>query len=112
MRKDLVHETIVEDGLEVGLLPGALDHLSTPSLRDRFKKTATYARLAAEQAMSSGRRPTVPTLLTNPARRTAYVYVKAGGYRDGWRGMLWSLNCGLEQALIGWHLLARGRRRG
>jgi glycosyltransferase involved in cell wall biosynthesis len=111
MRKELVHETIVEEGLEVGLLTGALDHLSTPSLRDRLKKTATYARLAAEQAMRSGRRPGVHTLLANPVRRTAYVYVKAEGYRDGWRGLLWSLNCGLEQALIGWHLLARGKRR-
>lgn len=110
MGQDLVHETIVEDGLRVGLLTGALDHLSTPSFRDRLKKTATYARLAAEQAVRTGRQPGPLALLTNPVRRTAYVYVKAEGYRDGWRGMLWSLTCGLEQALIGWHLLA-GRRR-
>jgi len=110
LRNDLVHEVIEDRNLKVRQLESAINHFSSPSLSFKFAKLRRYARLSAEQAVQRSEVPSVPELLTRPARRVAYVFVRAQAYRDGWRGVVWSLVCGLEQVLISWHLLTRRSR--
>jgi uncharacterized protein YqiB (DUF1249 family) len=103
IRNDLVHEVIEYSNLTVQQLESAIDHFSSPSLSVKLAKLRLYARLSAEV-------PSLLEIVTRPARRVAYIYLKAHAYRDGWRGAVWSLVCGLEQLLIGWHLLTRRMR--
>jgi glycosyltransferase involved in cell wall biosynthesis len=109
LRNDLVHEVIEDRYLKVRQLESAINHFSSPSLRVKLAKLRRYARLSASQRIQRGEVPSTFELLTRPARRVAYVYIRARAYRDGWRGVVWSLVCGFEQVLISWHLLA-GRR--
>jgi (heptosyl)LPS beta-1,4-glucosyltransferase len=107
LRQVLVHESIEDAGLDVGWLTNPIDHLSSPRLSTRITKARRYARLAAAEVARSGRvsELSVTRLLTNPLRRMAYVFLKAGGYRDGWRGAAWAVICGLEQALFAVHIV-------
>jgi glycosyltransferase involved in cell wall biosynthesis len=109
LRSDLVHEVIEDRDLTVRQLDSAIDHFSSPSLSFKLAKLRRYARLSAEQAVQRHEVPPVRELLTRPVRRLAYVYVKADGYKDGWRGIVWALVCGLEQVLISRQLLTRRR---
>ena len=117
LRQVLVHESIDDAGLDVGRLENPIDHLSSPSLRTRITKARRYARLAAAEVARSGQisEPSLTRLLLNPFRRLAYVYLKAGGYRDGWRGLAWAVMCGFEQGLFAVHMVriraTRGHRR-
>jgi glycosyltransferase involved in cell wall biosynthesis len=110
LRKDLVHEVIEDRNLNVRQLKSAIDHFSSPSVSFKLTKLRRYARLSAEQAIQRNEVPPIRELLTRPVRRIAYVYVKAEGYKDGWRGIVWALVCGLEQLLISGHLLTRRAR--
>jgi glycosyltransferase involved in cell wall biosynthesis len=110
IRNDLVHEAIEYSNLTVQPLESAIDHYSSPSLSVKLAKLRRYARLSAEQRIQRDEVPSTLEIVTRPARRVAYVYIKAHGYRDGWRGAVWSLVCGLEQLLISWHLLTRRLR--
>jgi glycosyltransferase involved in cell wall biosynthesis len=110
IRNDLVHEAIDDRNLKVRQLESAIDHFSTPSLGFKLAKLRRYARLSAMQSIQRGEVPSVLELLTRPARRVAYIYLKAQAYRDGWRGFVWSLVCGFEHVLISWHLLTRKMR--
>jgi glycosyltransferase involved in cell wall biosynthesis len=102
LRGTLVHESIDETNLELATLDGAIDHFSTPTLRSRWQKLHRYARLTVEESRRRGGLWSIPIMrsLLFPLRRIAYVYLRQHGYRDGWRGLLWALMCGCEQALI------------
>ena len=101
LRKILLHESIDDTGLELGSLEGPIDHFSTPTVRSRLRKIHRYARLVARSRPAEVQRSTpFGRSLTFPFRRIAVVYLRQRGYRDGWRGLLWALVCGCEQALI------------
>lgn len=109
-------ETIITDGMTTATLAGDLDHFSTPSLRTRLAKNRRDAVLAAEEADLSGRLSEIGwgSLFITPLRRIAAVYIRQDGWRDGWRGALWSALHGWEHVLIlryvGARKLARRRR--
>lgn len=110
-------ETIVTDGMTTATLAGDLDHYSTPSVRSRMAKNRRDAILAAEENERTGRLDEIgwAHLLSLAPRRFAAVYLREAGWRDGWRGALWSGLHAWEHLLILRHVgarkLARARAR-
>ncbi|MBO6518143.1 MAG: glycosyltransferase family 2 protein [Bacteroidia bacterium] len=77
---DYVHETLVVDPrVEIIDLEGNIDHFTIKSPEDHIKTVEKYARLAAEKAISSGKklRP-LPSLLSAIAHFIKLFFIKLG----------------------------------
>ena len=84
-----VHEVAAVDG-EIGHLERPLIHHNYRSLGEFVEKQRYYARFAAEQMRREGV-PRLRALAGQPARELKRRYVGLQGYRDGWRGLVFSL---------------------
>lgn len=82
-----VHENLV-DTADVGSLNGTLIHYPYRDLPHQVSKIATYARWAAQDMRSRGRRASVVDLLARPAWRFFRDYVVYSGWRDGSAGFI------------------------
>jgi glycosyltransferase involved in cell wall biosynthesis len=82
-----VHENLeVLD--DVGTLDGALLHYPYHDVAHQVSKIAKYARWAADDLRSRGRRPRLWDLVVRPPWRFARDYVFLGGWRDGAPGFV------------------------
>jgi len=82
-----VHENLeVLD--DVGTLDGALLHHPYRDVSHHVSKVATYARWAADDLRSRGRRPRLWDLLVRPAWRFVRDYFLMSGWRDGGPGFV------------------------
>jgi glycosyltransferase involved in cell wall biosynthesis len=82
-----VHENLeVLD--DVGTLDGALLHHPYRDLSHQVSKVATYARWAADDMRSRGRRPRVWDLILLPPWRFVRDYFVMSGWRDGGAGFV------------------------
>lgn len=82
-----VHENLAT--LErVGQLDGALLHYPYRDVSHQVSKIATYARWAAEDLRSRGRKTKLSDLLVRPAWRFVRDYLVLSGWRDGAPGFV------------------------
>jgi glycosyltransferase involved in cell wall biosynthesis len=82
-----VHENLeIHD--DVGTLDGALLHYPYRDVSHQVSKVATYARWAADDLRSCGRRPRLRDLLIRPAWRFFRDYLLMSGWRDGGPGFV------------------------
>ena len=82
-----VHESL-ELLDDVGMLEGALIHHPYRDVSHQVSKIATYARWAADDLRTRGRRPRLRDLLVRPAWRFVRDYVVMSGWRDGAPGFV------------------------
>jgi glycosyltransferase involved in cell wall biosynthesis len=106
-----IHEHVSVDG-PVQRLDGDLEHRAYRSLADQLTRLERYARLMAEYEHARGRRARLWNLLLNPAWRFVRGYWLRGGFRDGWRGLIyaWVEANYVRQKFIKLWLLERGQR--
>ena len=94
----LVHETMEVDGT-VGTLKPDLIHFSYVTIDDYVRKMVPYARSAARQKFSEGRRFRASDLLFNPTLRFLKMYLLQQGFRDGLHGFVLSVLTACSSAL-------------
>lgn len=82
-----VHERLEVAG-PIGRLEGTVEHHSYRSLEEHQQRMQKYARLWAEEAHGAGKHASVAKLVFNPPWRFVRGYVLRGGFRDGWRGLV------------------------
>lgn len=85
-----VHENLA-DASDVGTLRGTLMHYPYRDFPHQVTKIATYARWAAEDMRSRGRRASMLDLLARPTWRFVRDYVVYSGWRDGSAGFIVSV---------------------
>jgi len=85
-----VHENLAVRDC-VGRLDGALLHYPYRDVTHQVSKIATYARWAADDLRSRGRRATLGDLLVRPAWRFVRDYLLLSGWRDGTPGFVVSV---------------------
>ena len=85
-----VHEGL-DYGGPVGTLAGVVDHDSYRSLQHHLAKVATYAQWGADDLYAKGKRATWSHLFARPAWRFVRAYVIDGNWRDGRRGLVFSV---------------------
>lgn len=83
---DFVHEWVKVDGT-AERFAGDLLHFPYRNWADHVQRIDRYTRLAAESAVSSGRRANVLKLLFAPPLTFLKAFLLRGGFLDGWRGM-------------------------
>ena len=84
-----IHEHVEVDGAVV-TLAGDLEHHAYRSLDDQLQRLDRYARMMAAHMHAAGRRARIASILLNPAWRFLRGYVLRGGFRDGWRGLVYA----------------------
>jgi glycosyltransferase involved in cell wall biosynthesis len=82
-----VHEAVVVDG-RVGRLVAPLEHFTYDSVGEFFVRMERYARLAADELWSAGRRARVTDLTLRPVWTFLRMYALQRGFVDGWRGLV------------------------
>lgn len=82
-----VHESVGVEG-RVERLAGHLEHRSYRDVSDFLARADRYSTLAAEEAVTQGRRAGAADLLLRPLGRFVGMYVVGRGFLDGWRGFL------------------------
>ena len=85
---DAVHERVVVNRGDVGTLSGDLLHESAESLDHYFAKQNRYSSLAAETALTLGKRASVAQLLLSPIVRFVKFYFLRLGFLDGVPGLV------------------------
>jgi glycosyltransferase involved in cell wall biosynthesis len=95
---DQVHEKVITSGT-IGTLQGDLLHESAESLEAYLGKQNRYSTLAAEEALTSGKRATIVHLLLSPILRFIKFYFLRMGLLDGLPGLVHILvGCGASFA--------------
>jgi glycosyltransferase involved in cell wall biosynthesis len=84
-----IHEAASVDGA-VLRLPGDLIHYPYRSLMQQLAKTQRYAQMMAEHEFARGKRASWSKLVLAPAWRFWRGYLLRGGFRDGWRGLVYA----------------------
>src|SRR5487761_2106559 len=84
-----IHEHVEVDGA-VATLAGDLEHHAYRSLDDQLQRLERYARMMAAHLHDAGRRARRVNILINPAWRFLRGYLLRGGFRDGWRGLVYA----------------------
>jgi len=109
-----VHEGLAPVGV-VQPLSGDLVHLVATSWREAVADAWRYARLEAGQ-LNSPRSPgaALKGALIRPLVKLGYRWTVDGGWRDGWRGLVYIwLDCATDSVVWLRHLLGRrGHERG
>jgi glycosyltransferase involved in cell wall biosynthesis len=85
-RGDYVHETLEVDG-KVERLRGDIMHYTVRDASEHHMRMDRYTTLAAEQADSQGRRPSIPWMLVSPALVFIRSYIFKLGFLDGVPGL-------------------------
>ncbi|HWE52081.1 MAG TPA: glycosyltransferase family 2 protein [Bryobacteraceae bacterium] len=76
-------------GSEIGTLRNAILHNDAPTLSRRFRDLDRYTRYEATELRKKGTPFRWYDLLLRPWAGFLYRYVWLGGYRDGWRGLIY-----------------------
>lgn len=84
---DAVHEKVVTGG-PVGELSGDLLHDSAESIETYLTKQNRYTSIAAQEALSVGKRASTSKLLLSPALRFVKFYLLRLGFLDGVPGLV------------------------
>jgi glycosyltransferase involved in cell wall biosynthesis len=84
-----VHEAVQADG-PVGRLNGLLLHYTYESMEQYLEKLNRYTSLAAEDAVTQGKRTSLPMALIRAKLMFVRMWALKGGWRDGWEGLLLS----------------------
>jgi SAM-dependent methyltransferase len=107
-----VHEGIWPMG-PVQSFSGDLDHELAGSLWEAVRDTWSYARAeAAQLSPPRGMGPYLSGMVARPLAKLAYRLTVAGGWRDGWRGVLHIALESISDVLVwGQALLRRGDER-
>ena len=84
-----IHEHVEVDGA-VATLAGDIEHHAYRSLDDQLQRLDRYARMMAAHMHAAGRRAHIANILLNPAWRFLRGYLLRGGFRDGWRGLVYA----------------------
>lgn len=84
-----IHEAASVDG-RINTLKGDLIHFPYRSLEQQLAKTQRYARMMAEHEFARGKRASWSKLVLAPAWRFWRGYLFRGGFRDGWRGLVYA----------------------
>jgi glycosyltransferase involved in cell wall biosynthesis len=84
-----IHEHASVDG-SVTTLAGNLEHVPYRSLSDHLDRIERYARMMAEHMHANGRKASLVNIVVNPFWRFVRGYVLRGGFRDGWRGLIYA----------------------
>jgi glycosyltransferase involved in cell wall biosynthesis len=105
-----IHEHASVDGA-VQTLSGDLEHFAYRSLSDQLARLERYARMMAEHLHARGRRAHVYNVVFNPFWRFVRGYLLRGGFRDGWRGLVYAYVEAnyVRQKFIKLWLLERGK---
>lgn len=85
---DLVHETVVVAGGEVGRLDGDLHHESAESLASYLDKQNRYTSLQADAMFAAGKRASWFKLVGSPLVRFFRFYILRLGCLDGRAGLI------------------------
>jgi glycosyltransferase involved in cell wall biosynthesis len=84
---DYVHETLAVDG-RVERLAGELLHYTVGSASEHHQRLDRYTTLAAREAYSRGKRPSLWSLLIVPRLVFLRSYILKLGFLDGWQGLV------------------------
>lgn len=85
-----VHEVATVSGESV-VLTGHIRHLNIETFTELWRKQADYARREAQTYQREGRRTRLRNYLGAPLREFRYRYIRNGGWRDGWVGLVLAL---------------------
>lgn len=85
--EDVVHEKVLTN-VPIGTLAGDLYHESAESLESYLDKQNRYSTLAAQTALSAGKRSSVSHLLLSPLLRFVKFYFLRAGFLDGVAGFV------------------------
>lgn len=105
-----VHEVATVAG-ETMRLRGHLTHLNIETFAELWHKQAAYARREAATMAQAGRTVRWRNYVGAPLREFRYRYIRNGGWRDGWVGLVLA-SVMAWFALISFVELARLHRRG
>ncbi len=94
----LVHETLVTD-VPVGTLNSDLLHFSYRTMEDYSRKMVAYARAAAKQKATEGRKFSWADIALNPGLTFLKMYIVKGGCLEGIRGLTLSALTAASSAL-------------
>ena len=83
----LVHEVAQVDG-DLAFLKGHMIHVNIERVGELWRKQASYALQEARMLQQEGRRARWRNFVGAPAREFVRRYVRLGGWRDGWVGLL------------------------
>lgn len=84
---DLVHESVVVSGGEIGHFKTPLIHYSFRKQEDFLRKMVQYAVLGAEQARAKGRRSSIFKAISFAAVDFVRMYIWRRGFLDGSAGL-------------------------
>ncbi|HMK61289.1 MAG TPA: glycosyltransferase family 2 protein [Dissulfurispiraceae bacterium] len=108
-----VHEKVVVKGV-VRTLAEPLEHYSYRSLSEYIKKMESYATLSAKTYIRENRRPSLKSLIVNPASTFIKMYILRRGFLDGVHGfllaVLYSFQTFLKYAKL-WEMCAVGKNK-
>ena len=85
-----VHEGLQYTG-DIGTLQGGIAHDSYRDLYHHLTKVGTYSRWGAEDLQQRGRSASMSDLVVRPIWRFIRAYVVDGNWRDGRRGLVFSV---------------------
>jgi hypothetical protein len=90
-RGKYVHESVVSDNGQPGVLRHELEHYSYRDLADHLDRINQYSTLAARQMHEGGRRAGAVDLLVHPPAAFLRNYLLRRGFLDGSAGLTISL---------------------
>lgn len=83
------HLQLSDPANEIGTLHNAILHNHAPTISRRFRDLDRYTRYEAAELRKKGKRFHWFDLFLRPWAGFFYRYVWLGGYRDGWRGLIY-----------------------
>lgn len=90
-----VHELLVpNDGSNVEVLAGSLNHYSFPTVQSQVERNLKYARLGAQELLARKGRPNLLAVFFRPMWKVFECAVLKGGILDGVPGVIIALNAG------------------
>lgn len=104
-----VHEHVITNDAQVGLLRTPLLHTPYASLDEYFEKLVRYSKWWALQAYAKGRRASLGDLLVRPWGRVLSMLVLRSGWRDGAHGVVVATLAGMSVAAKYAQLWGMGR---
>lgn len=86
-----VHEDLVTEE-PIGELKTPIEHNAFPSISDQILTNLRFSKLGSQDLSKKGQRPSYIKLLLKPVGKFLETYVLKGGFRDGLRGFIISVN--------------------
>ena len=99
-----LHEEVIVQG-KIGTLQGIIRHYSFRTPQQLFCKFTNYAKIACQQKRRQGETLSIKKLFFFGPHMFWARYVKEGGYKDGWRGIILASAFAYMEGLTYWLLL-------